>query len=157
VTREEMQRLFERHRDAEAARDLDAILETFVEDCFLETVALGLRSEGKAAARAAYEGYFTAFPDLAPDDEGVAFGDDILVAWGTLRGTSGGEWVGVPPSGGSFAVPFANVAPFRDGLMLGETIYFDLATLCEQAGLPLDEVRAGAKARAEALRSTAGS
>jgi steroid delta-isomerase-like uncharacterized protein len=153
---EQMQRVFERHRDAEAARDYDAILATFVEDCFLETHSLGLRSEGRAAARAAYEGYFTAFPDLAPDDEGHAFGDDVMVVWGTLRGTSGGDWVGVPPSGGSFAVPFANVTPFRDGLMAGESIYFDLATLCEQANLPLDEVRAGAKARAEALRSGAG-
>jgi steroid delta-isomerase-like uncharacterized protein len=153
---EQMQRVFERHRDAEAARDYDAILATFVEDCFLETHPLGLRSEGRAAARTAYEGYFTAFPDLAPDDEGHAFGDDVMVVWGTLRGTSGGDWVGVPPSGGSFAVPFANVTPFRDGLMAGESIYFDLATLCEQANLPLDEVRAGAKARAEALRSGAG-
>ena len=151
--KQEMQRLFERHRDAEAARDYDAILATFVEDCFLETHPLGLRSEGREAARAAYEGYFTAFPDLDPDDQGQAFGDDVMVVWGALRGTSGGEWVGVPPSGGSFAVPFANVTPFRDGLILGESIYFDLVTLCEQAGLPLDEVRAGAKARAEELRS----
>jgi hypothetical protein len=31
--------------------------------------------------------------------------------------------------------------------MHGETIYFDLATLCEQAELPLDEVRAAARQR----------
>jgi hypothetical protein len=37
--------------------------------------------------------------------------------------------------------------------MEGESIYFDLATLCEHAALPLDEIRAGAKERAEALRS----
>jgi steroid delta-isomerase-like uncharacterized protein len=152
----EMQRLFERHRQAEAARDFDAILSTFVENCFLETHPLGLRSEGRAAARSAYEAYFTAFPDLAPDDEGVAFGKDVMVVWGTLRGTSGGDWVGVPPSGRSFAVPFANVTPFRDGLMEGESIYFDLATLCDQAALPLDEVRAGAQARAEELSSATG-
>jgi ketosteroid isomerase-like protein len=82
---EEMERLFERHRRAEAARDFDAILSTFVEDCFLETHSLGLRSEGRAAARTAYEAYFTAFPDLAPDDEGVAFGKDVMVVRGTLR------------------------------------------------------------------------
>ncbi|MCA1835876.1 MAG: nuclear transport factor 2 family protein, partial [Actinobacteria bacterium] len=83
--------LFRAHRDAEAVRDLDAILATFVEDCYLDTVALGLRSQGRAAARAAYEGYFTAFPDLAPDDEGYAFSENTLVSWGTLRGTSGGD------------------------------------------------------------------
>jgi steroid delta-isomerase-like uncharacterized protein len=148
MDREEMQRLFEIHREAEAARDLDAILATFTEDCYLETVPLGLRGEGKEAARAAYEGYFTAFPDLSPDDQGVAFGDDVVVVWGELRGTSGGVWLGVPPGGGSFAVPFTNVAPFKDGLMAGESIYFDLATLCEQAGLDVSEVRAAAKARA---------
>jgi steroid delta-isomerase-like uncharacterized protein len=148
MSNEEMQRLFERHRDAEAARDYDGILATFVEDCFLETRPLGLRVQGRAAVRTAYEeGFFAAFPDLAPEDEGQAMGDDVLVVWGTLRGTSGGEWMGVPPSGRSFAVPFANVTPFRDGLMAGESIYFDLATLCEQAALPLDEVRAGARAR----------
>jgi steroid delta-isomerase-like uncharacterized protein len=151
MDRNEMLRLFETHREAEAARDIDAILETFVADCFLETIALGLRSKGNAAVRAAYEmQFFSAFPDLAPDDEAMAFGDDVMVAWGTLNGTSRGEWLGVPPGGGSFSVPFANVVPFREGLMAGETIYFDLATLCEQARIPLDQVREAAAARREA-------
>ena len=142
-----MRRLFEAHREAEAARDIDGILQTFVDDCFLETQALGLRSQGRDAVRAAYQSqYFTAFPDLAPEDEGIAFGDDVIAVWGTLRGTSRGDWLGVPPGGGAFEVPFANVVPFREGLMAGETIYFDLATLCEQAGIPLQAVRAAATA-----------
>ncbi len=148
MNRDDMLRLFETHREAEAARDFDAILATFAEDCFLETVPLGSRSEGRNATRAAYEGLFIAFPDLSPGDQGMAFGDDVIVVWGTLRGTSGGDWLGVPPGGGSFAVPFANVAPFKDGLMAGESIYFDIATLCEQAGLDVDQIRAAAKARA---------
>jgi steroid delta-isomerase-like uncharacterized protein len=144
----EMLRLFEAHREAEAARDIDAILETFATDCFLETMPLSLRSEGRDAMRAAYEmQFFTAFPDLAPEDEGMALGDDVIAVWGTLRGTSRGEWLGVPPGGGSFSVPFANIVPFRDELMAGEIIYFDLATLCEQARVPIGDVRAAAAAR----------
>ncbi|HLL34096.1 MAG TPA: ester cyclase [Streptomyces sp.] len=144
----EMRRLFEAHREAEAARDIDGILGTFVTDCFLETKALGLRSQGRDAVRAAYQSqYFTAFPDLAPEDEGITFGDDVLAVWGTLRGTSRGEWLGVPPGGGTFTVPFANVVPFRDGLMAGEAIYFDLATLCDQANIPLSEIRKAAAHR----------
>src|SRR6266536_2304589 len=147
----EMLGLFEAHREAEAARDIDAILETFVTDCFLETIPLGLRSEGREAVRAAYESqFFTSFPDLAPEDEGMAVGDDVIVVWGTLRGTSRGDWLGVPPGGGTFAVPFANVVPFERGLMAGERIYFDLATLCEQAGIQLEEIRAAAAIRAAA-------
>ena len=153
----QMEQLFRTHREAEARRDFDGIMETFTEDCYLETVALGSRSEGQAAARAAYVAYFTAFPDLAPDDRGVAFGEDAMVAWGFLRGTSGGDWLGIPPSGGSFVVPFTNVATFAGELMAGESIYFDLATLCEQAALPLDEVRAAAKERANAASRTSRS
>jgi steroid delta-isomerase-like uncharacterized protein len=145
----EMLRLFEAHRVAEAARDIDGILETFSTDCFLETVPLGLRSEGKDAVRAAYESqFFTSFPDLAPEDEGMAVGDDVIAVWGTLRGTSRGDWLGVPPGGGTFAVPFANVVPFEQGLMAGERIYFDLASLCEQARIPLEDIRAAAAALA---------
>jgi hypothetical protein len=101
-----MLRLFEAHREAEAARDVDAILETFVTDCFLETLPLGLRSEGRDSVRAAYESqFFKSFPDLAPEDEGMAVGDGVIAVWGTLRGTSRGDWLGVPPGGGTFAVP----------------------------------------------------
>ena len=146
----EMLRLFEAHREAEAARDIDAILETFVDDCFLETLPLGLNVKGREAVRAAYEAqFFTAFPDLAPDDEGMAVGDDVIAVWGTLRGTSRGDWLGVPAGGGAFVVPFANVVPFKDGLMEGERVYFDLATLCEQARISLGQVRAAAARRTE--------
>ena len=153
--RDEMLNLFHQHRKAEAARDFDAIMATFVDDCYLETVALNLRIEGRTQARAAYEGYFTAFPDLTPDDEGFAFGDDVLVTWGTLRGTSTGEFLGVPASGRAFALQFVNVARFRAGRMAGESIYFDLASLCDQSGLPIEKLRAAAQTRAQALRTRA--
>jgi steroid delta-isomerase-like uncharacterized protein len=141
----QMLRLFETHREAEARRDYDAVLATFADGCYLATAALGTRTTGRDAVRANYVAYFTAFPDLTPDDEGFAFGDDTLVSWGHLQGTSGGDWLGVPPSGGNFRVPFTNVSEFADGKMLGETIYFDLATLCEQAALPLERIRAAVR------------
>jgi predicted ester cyclase len=147
MDRQEMIRVFQAHRDAEARRDFDGILATFTEDCYLETVPLGSRSEGSEATKAAYAWYFTAFPDLAPADEGFAYGDDVLVTWGHLDGTSGGEWLGVQPTGRKFHVPFTNVAQFSGGRMRGETLYFDLATLCEQAGLPLEQIRAAAARR----------
>jgi predicted ester cyclase len=146
----QMEQLFRSHRDAERRRDFDGIMQTFTENCYLETIALGSRSEGRDAARAAYVAYFTAFPDLTPDDRGVAFGENVMVAWGFLNGTSAGEWLGIPPSGGSFAVAFTNIATFAGELMLGESIYFDVATLCEQANLPLDAVRRAARERAQA-------
>jgi hypothetical protein len=66
---DEMLSLFHQHRKAEASRDFDTIMATFVEDCYLETVALNLRIEGRT------------------DDEGLAFGDDVLVtpSWASSR------------------------------------------------------------------------
>ena len=52
----EMERLFQMHRDAERQRDFDGVMKTFTENCYLETIALGSRSEGQAAARAAVRG-----------------------------------------------------------------------------------------------------
>jgi ketosteroid isomerase-like protein len=57
-----MLRLFEAHREAETARDIDGILETFAEDCFLEPIPLELRTEGRKAVRAAYEHQFFSLP-----------------------------------------------------------------------------------------------
>lgn len=59
--------------------------ETFAPHCYLTTAALGTRSEGRAATRAAYVAYFTAFLNLAPEDESFAFGDDDRVSWGTCE------------------------------------------------------------------------
>jgi hypothetical protein len=84
----------------------------------------------------------------------MAFADEAIAVWGTLRGTSRGKWLGVAPGGGSFSVPFANVVPFREGLMAGEIIYFDLASLCEQEQIPLDQVRAAAAARRDGAPSS---
>jgi hypothetical protein len=136
MERNQILRLFEAHREAEPARDIDGILSTFVPTPFLETVPLGLRSEGRDAVRAANEiRFFSAFPDLAPEDEGLAFGDDTVVVSGKLSGPSRGDWLGVPAGGSAFAVPFANVVPLpRWANGRGEIIYFDLATLCKQAG-----------------------
>ena len=52
MERGQMLRLFEAHREAEAARDIDAILNTFVPDPFLETLARLLPQDLRAAAAA---------------------------------------------------------------------------------------------------------
>jgi hypothetical protein len=120
-------------------------METLTEDCFLEHVSLGLRSEGKREATTAYEDLFGAFPDLGPIPGGIAYGDDVLVAFGELHGTMRGPWLGLLPTGGEFTIPIVNIIPFRDGLMHGERLFYDAAMLCDQAGLDLRELKAVAR------------
>jgi predicted ester cyclase len=139
-----MTSVYRRHRQAEDAHDFPAVMETLTSDCFLEQVSLGLRSNGRDAATRAYEEWFGAFPDLGPIPEGVAFGDDVLVAYGQLHGTMTGPWLGLAPTGKAFTVPLVNIVPFKDGLMHGERILYDAATFCEQVGLDLVDLRRAA-------------
>ena len=144
MTTDEMLAVYRKHRAAEDERDFVAVMQTLATDCFLEHVSLGLRSEGKDDATRAYEELFGAFPDLGPIPEGIAFGDDVLVAYGQLHGTMTEKWLGLAPTGRSFTVPLVNIVPFKDGVMHGERLFYDTAMFAEQAGLDLHELRAAA-------------
>jgi hypothetical protein len=63
MEREEMKRLYLEHREVQEARDLDAVVATFDDDCFLENVALGTRAFGREAVRKSYEVVTVGFAD----------------------------------------------------------------------------------------------
>jgi steroid delta-isomerase-like uncharacterized protein len=140
MERADMKSLYLEHRMVEEARDLDSVVATFDDDCFLENVALATRATGRDAVRRSYEALFATFPDLSPQSEGEAYGDDVFVTWGTVRGTMRGAWLGIPPTGRSFTCAFVNVVPFRNGRMQGERIYFDLPAMCRGVGVAADDV-----------------
>ena len=146
---DEMEALFRSHRKAEARRDYDAVIATFAPDCYLETVALGLRSVGQRTwHERPTSGTSPRSPTSRPTTPVPRSATDVMVTWGYLRGH---QWRNVARRAThrpSFVVPFTNVTVFRDDVMAGESIYFDLATLCEQARLPIDDVRQAAKAHA---------
>ena len=140
MERDEMKRLYLEHREVEEARDLDAVVATFDEDCFLENVALKSRAASRAEVRRSYEALFRAFPDLAPTSSGEAYGDDVFVTWGTVHGTMDGPWLGFEPTHREFTCAFVNVVPFHNGRMQGEQLFFDLPELCRGIGLAVDDV-----------------
>jgi len=146
MTPEQMKRLYLEHRALEEARDLDGVVDTFDDDCFLENVALGTRAVGRDGVRRGYESLFGAFPDLSPESVGEAYGDDVFVTWGVVRGTMEGRWQGLAPTGRSFTCAFFNVVPFHNEKMQGESILFDLPALCAGAGLRVEDVVSGAAA-----------
>ena len=136
----DMKRLYLEHREVEEARDLDAVVATFDDDCFLENVALSTRASGPDEVRESYRVLFATFPDLSPTSVGDAYGDDVFVTWGTVHGTMEGPWLGIEPTHKGFTCSFVNVVPFRNGKMQGEQIYFDLPAMCGGVGVSIDEV-----------------
>ncbi len=119
MDQKDMERLFGLHRPAGRDGDRDGILATFVgREGPVRQARCG---QGRGAGRV--RRIFTAFPNLTPEDEGRALGEDAVVVRGRLQGTSEGPWFGSRQAAGSFTVPFVNVAPFRDGRMAGERLY----------------------------------
>lgn len=77
-----------------------------------------------------------AFPDLAFELVDTSRGDhgDVMVEW-IMRGTNGGPFLGMPPTGETIALDGAAVISVESGQIRSLRSYFDQKSLAEQAGL----------------------
>jgi steroid delta-isomerase-like uncharacterized protein len=155
MTEIEMRRVLKEHMDAEARHDAAAAAATYVEEGYYENVPLGLHFKGRDAVAVQYGGSFSAMPDSRAEIDAEVVEGSRLVHWGTFRATLSGEFIGQPPTGRAVALPFIATIEFADGKMRGERLYYDLATLCEQAGVSLSAVRANAQILSESMRRAA--
>jgi SnoaL-like polyketide cyclase len=144
-----------RHLAAEARHDVEAAAATYHDDGWYENAALGLRFEGRDLVAFQYSASWQLIPDMAARYEWELDLGDTIVQCGRITGTAGGEVLGVPARGGPLDFEFTAVISFRDGLMAGEHIWYDLERFCEQAGVDVDSVRGAAKELAASVRSSA--
>jgi steroid delta-isomerase-like uncharacterized protein len=74
----------------------------------------------------------------------IADGDKVAVMW-TNRGTNTTEWMGMPPSGKSFAVQGVDIFLFRDGRLAEHWDVVDRLSMLEQVGaIPAPGAASGA-------------
>jgi steroid delta-isomerase-like uncharacterized protein len=126
--------LLGRHLDAENRHDLADTLATLTSDCVFEDLALDQHFEGHAGATAYYRMWWDAFDTEVTPEQLHLVEPATAVAETTWRGKHGGPFLGIAPTGRGIAVPVILVAELRDGLMSGERIYWDRATVLEQLG-----------------------
>ena len=131
---------------AKSEQDVGAALAVCSEDFVLETVPLGLASRDRKEAERLLVLFFEAFPDYAIAAEGIAAENGSVACWGSVRQTFGGPFLGHAPTGRSARHPFVSVFEASNGRLTRERYFFDLASLCEQIGLPLDAARQFARA-----------
>jgi steroid delta-isomerase-like uncharacterized protein len=128
------QELLRRHLDAENRHDMDATLATLRADCVFEDLALGRRFEGHSGAATYYRMWWDAFGTEVTPERLHLVEPATAVAETMWRGKHGGTFMGIEATGRSIEVPVILVAELRDGLMGGERIYWDRATVLEQLG-----------------------
>ncbi len=149
MTRDEIMRIYTEHVNAELAHDSAKAASTYLPDGTYRHVPTGLFFRGRDAVQMQYAMSYVSFPDQSFDVEREVLDGNTLVHWGTLKGTARGPFLGLPPTNRPIALPFVAAIEFGNGAMAGETLWYDMLTLCEQAGLPFDAVQ---KASAEARR-----
>jgi len=156
VTRDEIMRIYREHIAAELAHDSVRAASTYLADGYYHHMPTGLRCHGRGQVRLQYAASYVNFPDQSFEIENEVVEGNVLMHSATLYGTARGPFLGLPPTGRPVALPFVARIEFRDGAMAGETLWYDMLTLCEQAGYDPDDVRrasAAARARFAAMEA----
>jgi steroid delta-isomerase-like uncharacterized protein len=141
MTNDEMRALYDRHVAAENAEDIDAVMETWHDDCYQKNATMGAVVSGKDGVRRYYEGVFANFPGNVVDIEGYAYGDDLLVAWGSGTATFGDSFFGLPSKPGTHTMRSLTVVTFKEGLMESETTYPEMVALLDAIDISFDDLR----------------
>jgi steroid delta-isomerase-like uncharacterized protein len=127
---------------AKSRQDVEAALALCTEDFVLDTVAFGIRGVGSADVAAQLGLFFATFPDYGVTIEGQAVSEDAaaVICWGTWRATMRGSFGALSATGRACVLPFACVFELAGSRLAAERFFFDLGTMCQQLGLPLDAV-----------------
>jgi predicted ester cyclase len=128
---EKVRRLWIRHSIAEDGRDLEGLIATLTPDCVYEVVPAGQRWQGHDGARAFYQGFLTAFPDVKFDLEEIVIGPQGVMEVARMTGTHKGEWAGLAPTGKPVALRVVIYFPWDPAQekFAGERVFFDRAEL----------------------------
>ena len=141
MTIAEMKKIQDEHVAAETRKDIKAAAGGYLDDCYYQNVPLGFRIRGRDNVAAYYERTWKALPDGKVTIEGEAFGENVAVHWGTFHSTFRGNLLGSEATCHKVEFPVISVLAFRDGGIRSETLFFDLATMCEQVGITIDQAR----------------
>jgi carboxymethylenebutenolidase len=139
---QQLEQLWAEHLKGEfETKDVEATLETMVEDAYVNHMPVNTGGRGKEALRAFYrDDFLPAWPDdlqMTPvnrvvgegqlvDELHLTFTHSILMPWFLPQ---------VPPTHKKVAVDFVVVVQFRGDKLACERIYWDHATVLRQVGL----------------------
>ena len=136
----ENRRLWQRHVLAENRRSIEGLLETLCGEPIYKVMATNATFKGRDQVAQFYRGLFEGVPDATFELVNAFVGEEGVVEESILRGTQRSALFGVPPTGREVALPMTIVFPMLNGQILGERLYFDLATLARQLGVAIDTV-----------------
>jgi hypothetical protein len=132
-TRAQMDNLIEAHFQAEAAGDIDGILEGFVPGAQHDVVGSpGGPVYGDKQIAAYYRGLLAELRIERFEKVRRRYGENHAVDESILHATAEGSLFGIPGEGRQLRVRILHVFDFADGLILRESAWLDMAALQQQ-------------------------
>ena len=126
------------YAEAKSRQDVAAALAVCHPDFVIETIPFGTASRDREDSAAQLRLFFSVFPDYRAETEGLASSEGSVAWWGRISLTFAGALAGLAPTGRTARLPAFSVFEVREGLLVRERFFFDLAMLCEGAGIPLE-------------------
>ena len=133
MTREAIEALFARRREANDRQDAAALAADYAPDCVVESPSAGVH-HGRTTVEQVMRALFDAL-DIKVHEESVLIDGDAAAQVVTLEGTDSGQFLGLPPTGKSFRVPAVLLYEFKDGQIARERRIYDFTGLLVQIGL----------------------
>ena len=118
-----------------AGGDVDAAIEQFVAQDFVEHEALPGMDATRETPRRMFTMMHAAFPDLGITVHDLLAEGDKVVARITFTGTHQGEFLGAPASGNQVAIDGIDILQIRDGKVAAHWGVTDMAGAMAQMGM----------------------
>jgi len=136
ASREEFMAWFDAYLDALNAHDIPAVLEFMSDDVVYTDMAVGERMEGRATTGDFLGRMATnVSTDYRFDNEQVLIdGESFALVW-TMSGTKDRGHERVPATGRRFGVPGVSIGRLRDGKVVEQRDYWNMAGFLVQVGL----------------------
>ena len=139
---QQLEQLWAEHLKGEFdTKDVEATLETMVEDAYVNHMPVNTGGRGKEALRAFYrDDFIPSWPDdvqMTPVNRVVGEGQLVDELHLTFTHSKPMPWFlpNIPPTHKKVAVDFVVVVQFRGDKLACERIYWDHATVLRQVGL----------------------
>jgi steroid delta-isomerase-like uncharacterized protein len=126
--------MFREYFETWNTHDLDTMLSYFTDDCVYENLARQQTYHGKSEIEAWAKAAFKAIPDFKLEIRSLFVSGEWVACEWVMTGTPVGGIPNLPATPGSFSVRGSTIAQLKDGKILRNADYWDLATFMGQIG-----------------------
>ncbi|HVB24166.1 MAG TPA: ester cyclase [Ktedonobacteraceae bacterium] len=122
----------DQHLAHQSTGNVQQLQHDYHEDAIVEDSMFAAPFVGRAAIMARKSAGFAAMPDMQIKvTNRVVHGDQLTVEWLAI-GTHSYDYPGLPATGRSFSIPGVTVVVRRDGKIIRESLYYDMAEVQRQ-------------------------